>query len=209
MSWPTTQWIVIVSIAWLRGLVAELPRKPVLVAHSMGAIVCSYFISKYPEAVAREVVLLSPVFRTRRGKVVGGMIFRGLEVLLLPFSWRQKHRILASRKVSWIISHYLTADRKMQKMIDEEHYKYSGTFSSAQALLRDVKISSGNEVILPEDKRVLVIFGKKDQLTSWKLARERVEGVEGVEYFEIEGTGHLINYERPGEVAGRIAEFLG
>jgi pimeloyl-ACP methyl ester carboxylesterase len=70
-----------------------------------------------------------------------------------------------------------------------------------------MEISVHHDTKILQKKRVLVISGKKDKLSDRKAIREQV-GRAGVEYHEISDAGHLLNYERPKEVARRIKEFL-
>jgi len=194
-------------IEWMHEYIGSLKRKPIVVAHSMGAIIASHYIEKYPETVDEKVVLLAPILRGVGGKAANRAFSGVVRGAVLPFTPKRRKKIMASKPVSWAISHYLTSDKTKQKIIDEEHYKYSGRFASAKSLSADIKISALYETKMPRDKRVLVVFGKKDRLSSYKLARERAKQA-GAEYHEIETAGHLINYERPEEVAKRIKEFL-
>ena len=114
---------------------------------------------------------------------------------------------MGSKPVSWCISHFLTADKSRQKEIDELHYKYSGRFASANSLLADMKISMKEQTILPPDKEVLYIMGNRDRLTKVNIARARTTEY-GAKFAEIEGTGHLLNYEQPECVAELISGFI-
>jgi pimeloyl-ACP methyl ester carboxylesterase len=87
------------------------------------------------------------------------------------------------------------------------HYEHGGCFVSAKSLSGDMKISMFNEAKMPRDKRVLIIFGKKDKMSDYKLVRGWAEQA-GAEYREIADAGHLINYERPEEVVEQFRKFL-
>ena len=195
-------------VKWLHGYIADLGVKPIMVGHSMGSIIVSHYVEKYPETVAQDLILMSPILRGPGAKAANMVFNEAVRGVLFPFSPELKKKILASKRVSWMISHSLTADKSKQKAIDEMHYEYAGQFVSARSLYCDMDISASNDTKMPLNKRMLVLFGKKDKLSNCKLVRERVREV-GAEYFEFDSAGHLINYERPEEVAERIREFLG
>ncbi|MCL1839387.1 alpha/beta hydrolase [Candidatus Saccharibacteria bacterium] len=194
-------------LKWLHSYIEDLGVKPILVGHSMGSIIVSHYVEKYPETVGEKVVLMSPILRGPGAKVAGRVLDGALKGLLWPFGQEQRTKILASKQVSWTISHYLTSDKTKQKEITELHYKYGGSFASSRSLYGDMQVSMENDTKMPKDKQILVIFGKKDRLSNHKLARARAEQA-GAEYCELLDCGHLINYERPQEVAERIKQFL-
>lgn len=192
---------------WLYDLVKKLPQKPVIIGHSMGSIVASHFVAKYPETVSDKLVLLSPIFRKKTKSILDKTTYMALKTALTPFTEKNKHKILASPKVSWTISHFLTSDKTKQHMIDQEHLTYSGNFSSAKSLLSDIKISSTKTTLLPKNKHILIIIGKNDQLTSPKLASEYADKNQSI-FLEIDRAGHLINYETPIIIAEKTKSFL-
>ena len=194
-------------VEWLHEYCSRLGRKPFVVGHSMGSILVSHFVEKYPEDVERKMVLLAPILRTKRGAWSGKALYCAMRVALFPFSPKAKHKILASRKVSYVVSHYLTYDKSKQKEIDELHYKYGGRFASAESLLADAKISMMQTVVVPEEKDVLLVMGAHDKLTKLELG-QILEEEAGVECQKMKGVGHLLNYEKPGEVAATIRDFL-
>ena len=194
-------------IEYYHRMVTSLPTKPIVVAHSMGTIIASHYVDRYPEDVAEKVVLMSPTVRSRGERRTSKVAYGVLYGVLAPFPRGAKKKIMASRQVSFVISHFLTHDKAKQKWIDEEHYKYSGRFSSAKSLMADIKMSMTTMTVIPREKKTLVIMGKEDKLIKAGKVKMMAEK-EGAKYCEVEGTGHLINYEKP-EVAGKlIYEFL-
>ncbi len=192
---------------WMHKHVQKLPHKPYVVAHSMGSIIMSYYISLYPEDVQDKVVFMSPIFRTKIGQGSSTILYTITSGFLHLLPKKTRFKLMKSRKVSFCISHYLTADKTKQKEIDELHYKYSGIFASADSLLADMKISMKKQVTPLQDKEVLYVIGSKDRLTSAKLAARRAVEHDA-EFKEIEGVGHLINYEKPAQLAEAVDEFL-
>lgn len=194
-------------IAWLHEYIGLLPQKPYILGHSMGSIIVSHYVQKYPDDVEDKVILASPILRDDRLRKKNKALHGVMKAGLAPFPKGAKHKILASKQVSWAISHYLTADKTKQAWIDEQHYRYSGKFASAKSLMGDIHISMNYETKFPKKKEILVIFGKKDRLTNVKLVRNKTSSL-GIRYREMEGAGHLINYECPEDVAAEIRSFL-
>ena len=179
-----------------------------IAAHSMGSIIVSHYLAKYPEdKVQRRVILISPIFRTKAGQKTSNLFYALANGALHILPKKPRYNFMRSKSVSFCISHYLTSDKKQQKNIDQLHYKYSGHFASADSLLADMKISMKEQTILPKNKDVLYIIGNKDRLTKAKYARAKAEE-QGASFTELAGTGHLVNYEQPAELANAIDEFI-
>ena len=191
---------------WLHEYVAD--KNPYIIAHSMGTIITSHYLSKYPtDQVQRKVVFISPIFRTKSGQKTSNVLYALTTGAVKILPKRSRYKFLGSKAVSFCISHYLTTDKSQQKRIDKLHYLYSGRFASADSLLADMKISMKEQTVLLENKDVLYIIGNKDRLVKTKLARARA-AEQGAHYAEINKTGHLINYEQPAQLAAVIDEFI-
>ncbi len=196
-------------VKWLRSYIKklDLSQPPIIAGHSMGSIIVSHFIEKYPDMVDDRVILLSPIFRTPFGVAFNKVSCFIMTSILRLIPKRYRHGFLASKFVSFCISHYLTIDKSRQKKIDKLHYEYSGRFASAESLLADIKISMNYQTKIPADKTILFIRGDKDRLSPLKEAKKRIAGT-GNTLRVLKGVGHLINYERPKTVAGIISEFI-
>ena len=192
---------------WLHDYISKLDHKPYIIGHSMGSIIVSHYLEKYPQDVQRRVVLLSPIFRTRTSQKGSNLLYTLTSGALHVLPKKSRYKIMKSKTVSYCISHFLTTDKTQQKRIDELHYLYSGRFASADSLLVDMKISMRNQTKTPTDKDVLYVIGKKDRLTSAVLAHS-VAAEQGAQCIELVGTGHLLNYERPTLVAEIIDEYI-
>jgi len=192
---------------WLHEYIKESGVKPYIIGHSMGSIIVSHYLEKYPNDVQKKVVLMSPIFRSKAGQKSSNVTYALANGALHILPKKPRYRFMGSKPVSWCISHFLTADKSRQKEIDELHYKYSGRFASANSLLADMKISMKEQTILPPDKEVLYIIGNRDRLTKVNIARARTTEY-GAKFAEIEGTGHLLNYEQPERVAELISGFI-
>jgi pimeloyl-ACP methyl ester carboxylesterase len=192
---------------WLHDYVKKCAKKPYVIGHSMGSIIVSHYLEKYPDDTQKKVVLLSPIFRTKAGQKSSNFLYGLASGALHILPKRPRYKFMKSKAVSFCISHFLTADKSQQKAIDQLHYKYSGRFASADSLLVDMKISMKNQTKTPANKQVLYVIGEKDRLTKAVYA-ESIAAEQHADFVKIEGTGHLLNYERPTDVAKIIAEYL-
>ncbi len=194
---------------WLHAYIREqnLEQRPVILGHSMGSIIASYFCEKYPHDCSRKVVFLSPIFRKESEQLLSDIEYGALVGMLYVFPSKSRYKIMKSRPISYVISHVLTSDKTQQEYIDDLHYKYSGRFSSADSLLADCKISMREQTTIPKDKQILFCIGAKDKLTDPELVRERAKESHN-EARIVPNTGHLINYERPQVVAEIVKDFL-
>lgn len=192
---------------WLHEYCSALPEKPYIVGHSMGSIIVSHYAGKFPDDTQKKMVLLAPIFRSGAGERSSKIMYGALRAVLSPLPAGSKHKVMASRKVSYVISHFLTHDKRKQKEIDELHYEYSGRFASAESLMADAKISMMETAIVPDGKRVLLCVGTHDRLVDAEVVKVVAEK-RGAEYREVADAGHLLNYEKPAEVARVIQDFL-
>ena len=196
-------------VEWIHGYIGnlKLKQKPYVVGHSMGSMVVSHYLEKYPDDTQHKTILMSPIFRSKFNQTLSNIICALLMIFLhlLPKSLR--YRLLRSKFISYCISHFLTYDKTQQKSIDQLHYRYSGRFSSADSIMADIKISMRKQTIIPTDKDVLLIIGDKDQLTSLKLAHKKAKK-HHIAMKIIPNSGHLINYETPKQVADAIDAFI-
>lgn len=195
---------------WLHDYVQslKLKTKPYIAGHSMGSIIVSNYVEKYPNDVNRKVILMSPIFRTHTGQMISNIICAVLIFLLRLLPNKLRYNLLKSKVVSFCISHYLTCDKNKQKQIDELHYRYSGRFSSANSIMADIKISMRSQTIISSKKDNLLIIGDKDKLTSLELIR-RMSDDNACKIKIIPNSGHLINYEKPQQIANAISNFIG
>ena len=200
---------------WLKDYIdTKSPdQKPILVAHSMGSIVASYYATKYPETIDSRIVLISPISRTPAKRKLSRAMNRATRVALHPLTEKATKRVLASKPVTFAIYKYMTSskDKATKQLIRDEHYQYSGRFDTAQAFLDSMEMSMTRDCLEfaadLRDHMVCIIAGAKDQLTSTKTTRKLTRAI-GTDLNLLDGTGHLIVYEQPNQVADIIRRFL-
>jgi len=192
---------------WIHKIVKSEKQKPFIVAHSMGSIVASHYLAEHSDETQPKAVFVSPIFRSdfkQKSSNVRCALTNAALHLLPP---RPRLGLMRSKLASFCISHYLTADKKQSKKIDEMHYKYSGNVNSGRGLLDDIKISMKEQTVPVKRMDILYVMGVKDRLTKAKLAKERA-AKNGAKYIEVAGVGHLINYENPEALTQAISDFL-
>lgn len=195
---------------WLHEYIQELnlAKKPVLVGHSMGSMVTSYFQTKYPEDTDKRTVYLAPIVRTEKHQKRSNRVAKLLIGVLNLMSGRRRYRLLKSKFVAFIISRYLTYDHARQKFIDRQHFEHSGRFTSTKAVIGDIELSMREQTTLEAPKTTLLCMGNHDRLSKVKNVRERMKGHKNISLVVLEGTGHLLNYEQPEKCAKTIRKFL-
>lgn len=195
---------------WLHKYVQDLGLKtpPIILGHSMGSIIVSHYLEKYPEDCAKQTIFLGPIIRTEKGQKRSNRLAKMFTGSLKILSGHSRYRLLKSRFISFCISRTLTYDRTRQKYIDEQHYLYSGEFTSTKALINDVRLSMTEQTACPKDKEILYCMGDHDRLTKVKNVKKRLEGCSNTTLKVIKGTGHLLNYEYPQKTADAVIKFL-
>lgn len=196
-------------LTWLKQYIEaqNFLEPPVLVGHSMGSIIVSHFITRFPSSCHSKTVLIAPILRRPFARKISSLNYQILAAFLHCLPPKTRTRLLKSNFVSFCISHFLTVDKSKQKAIDLQHYRYSGRFTSADSLLADIRLSTKHTTIFPATKKILVIAGDHDRLTSKKLFLSLSKHTK-LKLHLVKNTGHLINYEQPALVAKLIADFL-
>lgn len=196
-------------VDWLHEYInnLHLKQKPYLIGHSMGSMIVSHFAEKYPEDIQEKVVLMAPVFRPKKNQKLSNMSCNILLFFLRIMPQKWCYKFIGSKFLSYIISHYLTCDKTKQKEIDKLHFKYSGRFSSAKSIMADIGISMKQNTIIPKKKKIKLIVGDKDKLSSLELTRKYARRA-NVTLRIIPNCGHFINYESPQKVAEFISEYI-
>lgn len=194
---------------WLHQYIAaqKFTQKPIIIGHSMGSILTSNFIRKYPNDIDQCVIYLSPILRDRKAKKRSIRLYRFAKFNLSIIPPFLAYAIERSKLLSYIISHILVSDKTKQKYIDQLHYRYSGRFSSHKSFIADMKISMCETTWLTDKKNTLVVFGKLDTMTPYQYAQNRCKKY-NIKFKLVEDAGHLLNYERPAEVAKIMSDFL-
>ncbi len=171
-------------------------HKPVLIGHSMGAIIAAAMANRHPELVNRKLILLAPITKK----------------VARPIAWLAPLMIILPRDlVSYIINSYLFVpryDRYLYKATLEEAKEGAHYYTSRLDLAKAAKFSSSHTVdIFKLRQKTLIIAGEKDRIVPVKSTQKFAKKI-GAKAVFIPGTGHLLNYENPKLVAKLIRGFL-
>lgn len=173
----------------------ELDR-PVLVGHSMGSIIAAATAELHPDALANQLVLLSPI-STKPAKFFAS---------LTPLS-----ALLPCSLVDYITTRYLFVpkDRTLfRETMDLTHRCSSDQPPTKSTIFAAAKFSAGHCVAdFDFIKHTLIIAGAKDRLIKQSATRQLADRLNAKTIF-LEGSGHLHNYEQPAATAAAILDFL-
>ena len=196
-------------VEWLHSYInnLRLKQKPYIVGHSMGSMIVSHYLDKYPDQTQEKVIFMAPIFRTKFNQKFSNFSFGALNIFLHALTPNARYKFLKSKGLSYCISHYLTCDKSQQKRIDQLHYKYSGRFASAASITADIKLSMQTQTIIPPRKKILLIVGNKDKLTSLQMAQDCAKNKD-INIKTVDNVGHLLNYEKPDDVSKIILDYL-
>ena len=176
---------------WVEAFVKEAGIKDVFLAgHSMGGAIVQAVASRNPEWL-KGAILIS----TGPKLSVNPAIFEGLK--------NEPDKMI--KKVSkWAIS----------KNASEEVYRKTvEIFSSAktEVLIKDFKACdsfNGEDYCKNISKPTLIVVGSDDLMTPPKLSEKLQQLIKGSSLKTVEGCGHMVQLEKPSELAGIIMDFL-
>ena len=195
---------------WLHEFVGslKLKQKPVIIGHSMGSIIVSHYLVKYPDDTDDRAVFLSPIVRSKIGQKRSNVMAKIIHVGLGLLSGHARYRFMKSKFLAFLISRYLTYDRLRQSYIDRQHFEHSGNFTSTKSVINDIDLSMREQTTLKAEKQILLCMGDHDRLTKVKNVRKRMRNKKNLTLEVLKGTGHLLNYEYPKLTASTIRNFL-
>jgi len=179
-------------VAWLEGLMAaeteRFGRKPYLVGFSMGATVATIVAA---EGTAERLVLVSPFYALPWGDdfLTGLSRFFSPVVPLVPKPWKGKINDPAGYSRYYPGSYTVSLD----------------AFLSLQELAEVARESIASLPPIP----TLVIASPDDEVASYEVTAELLDGREGTEFVTLPGNDHILFYDYAREEAvRRIRVFL-
>lgn len=193
----------------------ELDAPPYLVSHSMGGLVAASMLAHNPELYAEKTVFISPVptaVKLLDSRKIGEVLGR-LQYFLADSFPRVGKPIATSSKVSDVASDLMitTSDGKLKQSIYQHHRDnllHISSFAYYYRLHKDINRRGAIDYASQlQAKRAMVITGDADSVTPLAKVRQFSTAL-NAELKIIQGVGHLAHYERPGDLATRIARFL-
>jgi pimeloyl-ACP methyl ester carboxylesterase len=201
---------------WLDVFIKTLSpkRKPILLGHSFGSIICSAYASKSDDI---ELLILenpvsapalkgpnAPITKIAQGffALAGGLPLRLGEWLLKSWPMVRGMSILMTK----------TWNRDLRKWVHAQHDANFNDFANRRVAIEGYKASISNNVSdYAASFRVptLLIIGSRDDITSPKQQFAMASKIQVPHAISQHmGVGHLTHYEIPKEVAEDIRQFV-
>lgn len=203
-------------VEWLHSFIQKqgLTRRPLLMGHSFGSIICAAYAKKYPDSIQR-LILVNPI---------GAPALEGPKKVMtrLAISYykigaklpeKQAQRWLAAKPIVRVMSIAMakTNDKGLRTYIHSQHDRYFSRFHSAQSVLESFTTSVSNnvgefaaEIPVP----TLLIAGSLDDITPLSVQYALVKKFPQARLKVINDVGHLTHYETPDQVARHIQAFI-
>jgi len=201
---------------WLSGFVdsLELPTRPVILGHSFGSIVVAAAVAG--GLVTPKLILINPIaapaLHGPKAFITSLAVFYYWAGARLPRVFG--NLLLGSPLITRFISEVMvTADKKdLRRWIHSQHRTYFSRFADRDTLLEAFRASTGNNVIeyAPHITRpTLLIAAGNDPITKVADEEKLRDLLPDATLHVLANVGHLIHYERPGDAAKLISQFLG
>ncbi|MEI7539256.1 MAG: alpha/beta hydrolase [Candidatus Saccharibacteria bacterium] len=203
-------------VNWLNDFIVglNLTELPILLGHSFGSIIASGYTSKYPNTIAK-LVLVNPI----GAPALEGprAIMTQLAILYYWLGYKLPEPIaakwLSSKTVVQIMSTVMTKtrDKDTKKYINHQHLEHFSSFTNRKVVSEAFQASVQNNVrTAASDITVptLLIAGDRDDITPLSKQRELVTLFPNAKLKVIKNVGHLTHYETPDQVASAIKKFI-
>lgn len=210
--------------AWTREFVTSVAPGAALLGHSFGSIVASAAVADGLPVAA--LVLVTPIAGSALGRAHRGAnaertsarrVLTRATVVVHRLAGALPERVgtglLRSRLFTRVASVAMvkTRDRALRRWIHAEHDRYFGGFADRRVLLEafGASVSHGvDEVAARITVRTLLVGTVGDDITTPAEQRRLAGLFPDARLVMVEGTGHLVHYERPDVVAEAITRFL-
>lgn len=203
-------------IEWLDAFINKqnLVDAPVLVGHSFGSILAAAYTARYPNKIAK-LVLINPVAEP----TIGGRHDPGMGLVMAHY-WLGKtlpekpaRKFLSSKifVMGMSITMAKTRDKKLRKYIHNQHLSHFSDFYSPKTLSEAfiTSASHGISQFAPLIKiPVLMIAADKDYLTKIPGQYKLHSLFKNAKLVIIKNVGHLTHYETPDQIADAIKKFI-
>ena len=203
-------------VEWLHSFIAaqKISKRPDLLGHSFGSIICAAYAKKYPTTI-RRLIMVNPI---------GAPALEGPRAILskiaVAYYWLGKHlpfssgRALLSSKASvMLMSNVMakTKDPELRAFIHDQHLRHFSQFDSPNSVYEGFVTSishSVRDVAAQVATKTLLIAGDKDDITPLERQQELVALFPNAQLVVINGVGHLTHYETPVQVAAAVQDFI-
>lgn len=202
-------------VKWLKKFIDELklPEPPILLGHSFGSIIASYYAKKFPSTI-KKLILVNPI---------GAPALQGPKAIMtkLALFYYQLGCVLPEKAATiWLsakpivmimsVTMAKTKDKPTRKYIHAQHLAHFSEFTNRQVVSEAFEASVKNnvrEVASDIAIQTLLIAGDQDDITPLSKQLELAEIFPDAKIETINDVGHLTHYETPAEVAEYIIKF--
>jgi pimeloyl-ACP methyl ester carboxylesterase len=202
-------------VLWLKGFMSELKlsQPPVLLGHSFGSIITSYYAKDYPETISK-LVLVNPIgvsaLEGAKAILTQIAVFYYWLSRVLPESTGMKLLSAKFSVMAMSITLAKTNDKKTRAFIHSEHLLHFSQFANRRVANEAFQASiheSVRDVAADLKVPTLLIAGEHDTVTPLKKQWELVKLFPNAKLEVIDKTGHLTHYETPNEIVSMIKKF--
>jgi 3-oxoadipate enol-lactonase len=176
-------------------------NKPVIVGHSLGGMIVQQLLADEPR-IASAVVLAqtSPAF----GSPEGDWQKQFIEARLGPLDRGATMATLAPSMVKELVgddpdSRGMELARECMASVPESSYR---------AMMMSMLGFDQRRALKAISVPTLLLSGTRDKNAPAPMMAKMATYVPGSTYVELEGVGHLVNLERPGEFNAALSDFL-
>lgn len=203
-------------VVWLKEFITELKlsKPPVLLGHSFGSIIVSHFVSQYPKAIVK-LILVNPI---------GAPALEGSNAIMSRLAsfyyWLGQKlpetiatKLLSAKPIVMIMSISMakTRDKKTRKFIHNQHLLHFSSFTNRDVAAEAYRASITNnvrDVAAKISVPTLMIVGDRDDITPLVKQLELSKLIQNTTIDIIKGVGHLTHYETPDSVSNAIKKFV-
>ncbi len=169
-------------------------EKPILVGHSLGGVIATDFVIRFPE-VARGLVLEDS---GPPNGVPGGFLAQSM---LIPLEFGSKILMRNALRLAGIPRRGDLAKALVQDALAASPGQYINFTSAVSRWNVEMKLSKIN---IP----VLLVWGGRDRIMSKKIGRQYLQHIPQAELVIVPDAGHSPHLERPNAFAILLREFI-
>lgn len=171
----------------------------------MGALIALVFTDRHPEKV-RKICLLDPVG-------FGLVLPFEAKLVRLPILGELIMRMFGETVMMRELSKGLCRQEKIPEFLDmaSPQFLAPGFKPAFLSTLRNFAYEDMSDVYARVGEKshpVLLIWGQEDHSVLISNSKKVIEAIPHLEFFSVDGAGHLPHYERPEVVNPKLIEFL-
>jgi pimeloyl-ACP methyl ester carboxylesterase len=185
---------------WIVALLdAAGVQRATLVGHSMGSLICVECAARYPDRIAR-IVLVGTAFPMKVSDELLNAT-RDDEALAQDMVNIWSHSAYAQYPSNpgpgfWVMGGNLRVMQRQKPGVMHVDFKACNDYANGIAAAGKVKVPA------------MLIVGKRDVMTPPRAAKEIAAALADKRIVEIAGTGHALMAEKPDEVLDALREFV-